>query len=249
MRLYGWKRVCAALVIGLCFAPLSTWAQTVGAASESGLGDDPAAVNPSGPPSTSAGTIDAGLFAAQASAEARYVGRWIQARNDSAGLPFAIVDKQQARLYVFDERQVLVGSSTVLTGATPGDESAPGVGERAQTSRLARHERTTPAGRFESQPGHNLAGEDIVWFDYDAALAIHRLRNDAAYVARAQRLATPAPDDNRVSLGCVVVPVAFYERVVRPLLGLRRGVVYVLPDVGPVQAWWPSDAPVVARGD
>lgn len=248
MRLYGWKRVCVAWVCGLGFAPASPWAQAVGPVADaiSVIESRTTAFNS---PSASVGTIDAGLIAAQASADVRYLGRWIQSRNDSAGLPFAIVDKKQARLYVFDERQVLVGSSTVLTGAAAGDESAPGVGERAQTARLARHERTTPAGRFESQPGHNLAGEDIVWFDYDAALAIHRLRNDAAYVARAQRLASPSPDDNRASLGCVVVPVAFYERVVRPLLGQRRGVVYVLPDVRPVQAWWPTDAPLVARGD
>jgi hypothetical protein len=30
--------------------------------------------------------------------------------------------------------------------------------------------------------------------------------------------------------------VAFYETVVEPLLGRRRGVVYVLPESGPVQA-------------
>ncbi len=194
-------------------------------------------------------SIDVELVAAQASLDARYLGAWVQARNDNLGLPFAIVDKKDARIYVFDERQVLVGSSTVLTGSTAGDDSAPGVGQRAQYARLARNERTTPAGRFVSEPGRNLNGEDIVWFDYQAALAIHRLRADAAYAHRAQRLATASPDDNRASLGCVVVPVAFYERVVRPWLGARRGVVYVLPETRPVQAWWPQYAPVFARID
>jgi hypothetical protein len=50
---------------------------------------------------------------------------------------------------------------------------------------------------------------------------------------RARRLATPSPSDNRVSAGCVVVPVEFYATVVQPLLGLGRGVVYVMPEQAP----------------
>lgn len=184
-----------------------------------------------------------------ASEDARYLAGWIRAHGDNAGLPFAIVDKKDAQLHLFDGQQRHVASSVVLVGSAPGDESVPGVGRRAQQSRLAMAERTTPAGRFESEPGRNLNDEDIVWFDYAAALAIHRLRPDAQWERRAQRLATPTPDDNRMSLGCVVVPVAFYEQQVRPLLGLRRGVVYVLPETRPVQAWWPADAPALARID
>jgi hypothetical protein len=200
---------------------------------------DQATPPPSSSPAIEA-RLDAGLMVAQASEDARYLGRWIQARNDNAGQPFAIVDKKAARLFVFDAQQTLVGSSTVLTGSAAGDDSVPGVGERAQQFRLAREERTTPAGRFASEPGHNLAGEDIVWFDYGAALAIHRLRADANYERRARSLSTPTPDDNRASLGCVVVPVAFYDRVVRPLLGTRKGTVYVLPETRSVQAIWPG---------
>jgi len=95
--------------------------------------------------------------------------------------------------------------------------------------------RTTPAGRFASEPGRNLDGEAVVWFDYDAGLAIHRLRADAARPARLQRLASRLPAAQRVSAGCVVVPVAFYETRVEPLLGRRRGVVYVLPEVRSVR--------------
>ena len=38
--------------------------------------------------------------------------------------------------------------------------------------------------------------------------------------------------------GCVVVPVAFYQAVVQPLLGSQRGVVYVLPEHRPWQQFW-----------
>jgi hypothetical protein len=53
---------------------------------------------------------------------------------------------------------------------------------------------------------------------------------------RAERLASATPDDNRITFGCIVVPVAFYESVVEPLLGRQRDVVYVLPETRPVQA-------------
>jgi len=41
-------------------------------------------------------------------------------------------------------------------------------------------------------------------------------------------------DEKRISYGCIVVPVAFYDAVVRPSLGRQRGVVYVLPETRPV---------------
>jgi hypothetical protein len=48
--------------------------------------------------------------------------------------------------------------------------------------------------------------------------------------AAAGALASPTPDDNRISAGCVIVPVAFYEAVVAPTLGSSRSVIYVLPE-------------------
>jgi hypothetical protein len=103
-------------------------------------------------------------------------------------------------------------------------------------SSLTVAERTTPAGRFASTPGRNDKGEDIVWIDYAAALAIHRLRPAPAQERRPARLASATPADNRISSGCIVVPVAFFESVVAPTLGQRHGVVYVLPESRPARA-------------
>ena len=72
----------------------------------------------------------------------------------------------------------------------------------------------------------------MVWVDYDAALALHRLRPGPAHERRTERLASALPAAHRISLGCIVVPVAFYESVVAPQLGRRRGVVYVLSETG-----------------
>lgn len=168
----------------------------------------------------------------RASRDARALAEWIGRSGDAAGLPFAIVDKRQARLYVFDASHRLVGASTVLVGQTPGDHTVPGVGERAQAGQVGPDERTTPAGRFESVPGRNLGGEDVVWLDWDAAFAIHRVRDGASLQERLRRLKTRTPADNRVSLGCVVVPENFYLSTVQPVLGHARGVVYVLPESG-----------------
>lgn len=170
------------------------------------------------------------------SVEAQQLLDWVLRNNDHAGRPFAVVDKRHARLFVFDARGALAGESPALLGSAPGDHSEPGVNERTQTNTLRPEDRTTPAGRFESSPGQNHTGEPVVWVDYGTAFAIHRVRPGRAQQARELRLDTPSPDDNRVSYGCVVVPVPFYERVVQPLLGTSRGVVYVLPEKQPMGA-------------
>lgn len=193
-------------------------------------------------PAAQAQTAFRADFAGEAaSADARYAARWLGAGADNQNKPFAIVDKKNARLYVFEAGGQLRGATTVLLGQGVGDESVPGIAGR-ELSSLRAQERTTPAGRFVSEPGHNLNGEDIVWVDYSAKVAIHRLRSDAASLRdrRAQRLASTSIDDNRISLGCIVVPVAFYENVVRPVLGKGYGVVYVLPEDRSVQSMFGS---------
>jgi hypothetical protein len=164
-----------------------------------------------------------------ASAAVHAVSRWAALDGDAVGRPFVVVDKLAARVFVFRADGSLAGSAAALLGQALGDKSAPGVGDLV-ASGIPVALRTTPAGRFESEPGRNLQGEALVWVDYDAAVAIHRLRPAPARERRPQRLASPTPHDNRISLGCIVVDGAFYDSVVAPLLGKRRGVVYVLPD-------------------
>ena len=169
-----------------------------------------------------------------ASDDAQYALQWIVGQGDNQGLPFVIVDKKGARVFVFAANGRLRGASAALLGLTPGDHSVPGIEQRSVAS-LRMDERTTPAGRFVSEPGHNLQGEAIVWIDYAAKLAIHRLRPADPKERRADRLVSATPDDNRISVGCVVVPVDFYDAVVAPVLGKSYGVVYVLPETQPVQ--------------
>ena len=166
----------------------------------------------------------------------------VLASADHGGLPFAVVDKKAAVMTIFLGNGQLVGSTPVLLGRTAGDRAMPGVGARTQRGQLGTADRVTTAGRFGSEPGHNLAGESVIWIDYESALAIHRLRPGSSQQDRALRLASADPQARRVSAGCVVVPVAFYEALVDPVLGRSRGVVYVM-----AEASGAADVPLTAR--
>ena len=41
---------------------------------------------------------------------------------------------------------------------------------------------------------------------------------------------SPTPLDNRISFGCINVPAAFFDRVIRPAFKGTNGIVYVLPE-------------------
>lgn len=175
-------------------------------------------------------TVQMASVATELSLEARQVHAWAVQSSNSQGMPFVIIDKKAAQLHVFDARGVLTASSPVLLGLAVGDQSIPGIGER-KMSEIQPHERTTPAGRFVSEPGKNLGGEDIVWIEYDTAISMHRVRANNASERRLQRLSSPSVSDNRISYGCVNVPAGFYNRYVAPYWSQRAGVIYVLPEM------------------
>ena len=158
---------------------------------------------------------------------------WVQSSRDNAGAPFAVIDKRQARLWLFDASGKRIGSTAVLLGLAHGDLSVPGIGER-EMSRILPQERTTPAGRFVTEVGRNSNGEDIFWVDYDAAVSMHRVRATNPAERRIQRLATPTPADNRISYGCINVPAAFYGKRIQPLFAREKGIVYLLPETLPM---------------
>lgn len=175
--------------------------------------------------------------AAGLSAVALRIADWALATGDAGGLPFLIVDKRAAALHVFDSNGRLTGSSAVLLGRAPGDDSVPGIGERP-IAEIRPHERTTPAGRFVAERGVNVHGEDILWIDYDDAISMHRVRATNPKERRLERLRTPSIEDNRISYGCINVPVAFYEQRVMPAFDSGVAVVYVLPEERPLHEYF-----------
>jgi len=203
-------------------------------------------------PSSPAPQVSA-LAGLNASEDALFAEHWIRTEGDNHDRPFAIVDKKAARIYVFGPKGQLVGASSTILGLARGDVPVPGAGQK-DPSKLLPFERKTPAGRFASQPGRNLNGEDVVWVDYDTGIAIHRVRPGRSQTTRLHSLATDATDDKRLSAGCVVVPVEFFTDVVMAALGHVRGIVYVLPEDTPVQAMFQAPtvtakAPVGGHGD
>jgi hypothetical protein len=145
------------------------------------------------------------------------------------GRPVRRRRQAQAKVFVFDGDGALRAS--IARAARPGARRRfRARHRRAKDVRDPTRERTTPAGRFASEPGRNLSGEDIVWVDYDAAVSMHRVRPVVKAERRLERLATPTAADNRITYGCINVPAAFYDAYVKPALGARQGVVYVLPE-------------------
>lgn len=173
---------------------------------------------------------EADFGTAQPSTQARQMADAVLKSRDHAGSDFLIVDKKDAMLYVFGADGTLRGASAVLLGSAMGDDSVPDIGLRP-IAQVRPEERTTPAGRFIAERGRNTLGEDVVWVDYDAAVSMHRVRATNPKERRLERLATPTADDNRISYGCINVPLAFYETMVAPMFAAQRAIVYVLPDV------------------
>jgi hypothetical protein len=164
-----------------------------------------------------------------ASHEAIFVANWVVDSGDNHGLPFVIIDKIHAKVYVFHANGSLRGAAPALLGLARGDDATPGIGNR-KLSTIRPDERTTPAGRFVASLGHNLQGKEILWVDYDTAISLHPVITGKPADKRLQRLTSPTPLDNRISYGCINVPLTFYENVVHNAFTGTNGIVYVLPE-------------------
>ena len=164
------------------------------------------------------------------SRNAQRVADWAVDSGDNRGMPFAIVDKMDAKVFVFDTDGRLRGAAPVLLGLARGDDSPPDIGDR-KLSDIRPDERTTPAGRFVASLGYNFNGKDVLWVDYDGAVSMHRVITSNPSERRLERLATPTPLDNRISYGCINVPEKFFNNVVSPAFTGTYGIVYVLPEI------------------
>ena len=164
-----------------------------------------------------------------ASDDARRVADWVVVSRDNQGLPFVVIDKVRAKVFVFDNGGRLRGATPALLGRARGDDSAPGIGTRKLHS-IRPEERTTPAGRFVASMGRDFQ-HDVLWIDYQASISLHRVVAGDPGDHRQQRLATSSTRDKRVSYGCINVPAQFYDDVVLTTLGASDSIVYILPEV------------------
>ena len=163
---------------------------------------------------------------------------WVVAAQDSQGYPFAIIDKAAAQILVFGGDGRLRGAAPGLFGSAPGDHTAPGIAGLALRE-IPGRDRTTPAGRFVGGFGPSIDAGRVLWVDYDSAVSIHPTATGVPAEKRAERLASPSPDDNRVTHGCINVSPEFYERIIGPTFE-QGGVFYILPDTASLAETFPE---------
>lgn len=171
--------------------------------------------------------------------DVKRLAQWVVDSADNGLMHFVILDKKNARVFVFDPSGKLAGASPVLLGFAAGDDTVPGIGNKP-IAEVQPQERTTPAGRFVAERGRNALQEDVIWVDYDAAVSMHRVRATNPAERRLERLASRTASDNRISFGCINMPVPFFEGVVWPLFQYQRGVVYVMPEIKPLTQVFPG---------
>jgi hypothetical protein len=164
---------------------------------------------------------------------------WVVASEGNRNLPFVIIDKVAAKVFVFAADGRLWGASPALLGFARGDDSAPGIGDR-KLSAIRPDERTTPAGRFLAAFGPPVRGHKVLWVDYATAISLHPVVTTNRKEQRQRRLQSPSPADNRITYGCINVPAGFYEDVVRPAFTGVKGAVYILPETKPLEEVFPT---------
>ena len=201
-------------------------------------------VRADGVPASRAVSVEQFLHRAQflgqaAPDDVQHVADWVVDSVDNGRLPFVIVDKQRAKVFAFDKDGRLIGSAWALVGLTPGDDSVPGIGTLPLKA-ISPDMRTTPAGRFVAELGHDLGPLDVLWVDYDDAISLHRVINTNRAERRLQRIVSDRPAEHRISYGCINVPVKFFDSVVGPLFKDTKGIVYILPEIKPMSTVFPD---------
>lgn len=172
-----------------------------------------------------------------ASRDVRRMANWIAVSQDNGTHAFAILDKRQAKVFLFGPDARLRAATPALLGAARGDDTVPGIGDKPLKD-VKPEEKTTPAGRFVAEVGRSSSrGEDVVWVDYDAAVSMHRI---IKVPERLKAMATPDVKDNRMSFGCINLPDAFYEGQLRPTVDRYGLIIYILPETRPLERTFAS---------
>lgn len=168
---------------------------------------------------------------------ARLLG-WVAASGDHGGLPYAVIDKAAARLWLYDAKGKPIADAPVLIGIAPGDEATPGVGAKS-LAQIGPAEKTTPAGRFLAKFGVAAGRTRVLWVDYATSVALHIIPPGTASEKRRERMLSPDVADNRITFGCINLPRRTYAQI-GPLFRKKGGYVYILPDVKPVEEVFPQ---------
>ncbi|MGH8051442.1 MAG: L,D-transpeptidase [Arenimonas sp.] len=163
------------------------------------------------------------------SAEIREMKQWVIDSRDNHKLPFILIDKINAKVYLFNYAGQLQGAAPALLGSARGDHTIPDIGNRS-LSEIGAEDRITPAGRFVSSLSYDMNYKQILVLDDAQALSLHPVVKGTPAEQRAERLQSSTPQDNRISFGCINVPVQFFSDAVSPAFAGTNGIVYILPE-------------------
>jgi len=154
--------------------------------------------------------------------------QWVGASKDNKGLPFVVVDKVNARAYAFTPAAQLKATAPILLGVGVGDEVL--VSPDVPMSAVPPQKRITPAGRYVSKLVIDNHGKVVLLIDGPNLITMHIVAKGTPAQRRAERLASVASNDNRISFGCINVPPAFFTTVLDPDFRPAKGIVYILPE-------------------
>ena len=153
---------------------------------------------------------------------------WVAASKNNAGQPFYVVDKVNAQVYAFTPAAQLKATAPILLGMGVGDQAL--VPQDAPMSAMPPDKRITPAGRYPSKLVIDPHGKVVLMIDGPNLISMHIVAKGTPAQRRAERLASVASNDNRISFGCINVPPAFFTDIVDPDFRRARGIVYILPE-------------------
>src|SRR5258706_11664004 len=106
---YRWGLVALAAILALILPSAVAWKRSGTAPFSTRL-----------PISSATAKLSAADFGAlEPSADARRLADWVARSGDHAGIGFVVIDKNQARIYVFDGGARLLGGSPILLGGAP----------------------------------------------------------------------------------------------------------------------------------
>lgn len=118
-----------------------------------------------------------------------------------------VADKKNGKIYTYNAASKEIKSSPALYGKTIADDFA------SDNDRST----ITPSGTFTSSKAFSThLNEDVTAFlkRGKALFAIHPVWTGTPAQRRPQRLASPEPEDNRITNGCINVPKTFYYDII-----------------------------------
>lgn len=148
--------------------------------------------------------------------------------RENKNIPFAVIDKKKAAIFVFDSDHNFIVAEPVLLGIAKFDKIDPRT-VNAKLSAIKPDQRVTPSGSFKAKMGRNHRGKELLWVDYEYSIAIHPVVHVPSQ-NREKRLKTREHTDNRITWGCINVSPELFKTVLKPLFKKKGGMVYILPE-------------------